>query len=197
MQENNKCIYCDNYVETGKNICKSCYFKLVGGDKLKQIRETTNINPKKFYKDQIKLDFSVDKFANQFKKISFGSINNVSKIVRLRAFIIDKLAIAIISSIICFLGYPYYGISNKLVLIVLFIVYFLYYFVFETFFSKTLGKMECKVVTESGNKAQFYRILVRTVIRNLFIIDWISFLIDKRGLHDKLSNTYVVKKTVI
>lgn len=73
--------------------------------------------------------------------------------------------------------------------------YLLYYSLFEAFSQATLGKLATKsrVVTSSGNVPSFSQILLRTVSR-LIPFEWISFLFTKRGVHDMISRTYVVRK---
>lgn len=74
-------------------------------------------------------------------------------------------------------------------------IYFLYYFIFEFTNGLTLGKMitRTKIISLTENKdTSFIQIFVRTLIR--FIpIDIISYLFFKRGLHDWISKTAIVK----
>ena len=75
------------------------------------------------------------------------------------------------------------------------LIYFLYYFLFEYLIGKTPGKFltKSKVVTSTMN-GNYYslRILLRSLTR--FIpFDIFSYLFTKRGLHDWISMTSVVK----
>ena len=74
------------------------------------------------------------------------------------------------------------------------LIFLAYYGLSEYFFQKTAGKYVTKtiVVTESGNKPDGKTILIRTLCR-LIPFDRLSYLIVKRGLHDRFSKTRVIK----
>ncbi|RXG16050.1 putative RDD family membrane protein YckC [Leeuwenhoekiella aestuarii] len=74
------------------------------------------------------------------------------------------------------------------------LIFLAYYGLSEYFFQKTAGKYITKtiVVTESGNKPDGKTILIRTLCR-LIPFDRLSYLIVKRGLHDRFSKTRVIK----
>ncbi len=70
-----------------------------------------------------------------------------------------------------------------------------YYFLAEALFGRTVGKLITRtcVVDGSGRRAAVWRIAVRTGAR-LIPFDALSFLIPgKRGWHDALSGTFVVR----
>ena len=75
------------------------------------------------------------------------------------------------------------------------VAYFFYYFLFEFFSGKTPGKMvtKSKVVSISKTKQNFFtQILFRTLMR--FIpFDLLSYFFSFRGLHDRISNTSLIK----
>lgn len=73
-----------------------------------------------------------------------------------------------------------------------FVFYFLYYFTFENFLGKTPGKYLTKtmVVNHSGEKPTVKALLMRTIAR-LIPYDYISYIFGQ-GLHDTISNTFVV-----
>jgi len=75
------------------------------------------------------------------------------------------------------------------------LIYFLYYFIFEFTKGQTLGKMitGTKLISLNENNGySFIQIFGRTLMR--FIpLDIISFLFYKRGLHDWISKTAIVK----
>ena len=75
------------------------------------------------------------------------------------------------------------------------LIFLAYYGLSEYFFQKTAGKYVTKtiVVTESGNKPDGKTILIRTLCR-LIPFDRLSYLIVKRGFHDRFSNTSVIKE---
>ncbi len=85
--------------------------------------------------------------------------------------------------------------SFDLFLVVLLIAFF-YYYLTETYFSRTFAKYFTKtiVVTKEGIRPYYKSILIRTICR--FIpFEAFSFLaMPSRGWHDRLSETYVVKK---
>jgi uncharacterized RDD family membrane protein YckC len=61
-------------------------------------------------------------------------------------------------------------------------------------FQKTLGKFitKTKVVTKGGEKPELSDIIRRTLCR-LIPFDKISYLFTKNGIHDRLSETIVIK----
>ncbi len=70
-----------------------------------------------------------------------------------------------------------------------------YYFLAEAFFGRTVGKVitRTRVVDNRGNRAAVWRIAARTGAR-LIPFDALSFLVPgKRGWHDALSGTCVVR----
>ena len=75
------------------------------------------------------------------------------------------------------------------------LTFFLYYFVFESVKGQIPGKMitGTRLVSTTGNKNNFlFRIGCRTLMR--FIpFDILSYLLYKRGLHDLISKTAVIK----
>ncbi len=75
------------------------------------------------------------------------------------------------------------------------VAFFLYYFVFESIKGQTPGKMitKTRLVSTTGNENNFlFRIGCRTLMR--FIpLDVLSYLLYKRGLHDWISKTTIIK----
>jgi uncharacterized RDD family membrane protein YckC len=132
-----------------------------------------------------------------------------SKGERFLNFIIDLLIIYIIA--ICIVATiniigdvtNSYGVSNWVKSLSLIenlffglIILFFYYAFTEMYFSRTFAKYFTKtmVVRVDGSKPNTKNFMIRTVSR-LNPIDPFSFLGNtKRGLHDSLSATYVVKK---
>ncbi len=75
------------------------------------------------------------------------------------------------------------------------LLYFLYYFLFEYIIGQTIGKIitKSKVIPITENKDYyFFRIISRTLMR-FILIDWLSYLFSKRGLHDWISKTTITK----
>lgn len=77
-----------------------------------------------------------------------------------------------------------------------YVIALIYYNVTEIFLGRSIGKFITKtiIVLEDGTRPDYKTILMRTICR--FIpFNPLSFLgTPSRGWHDKLSNTYVVKK---
>jgi hypothetical protein len=73
-------------------------------------------------------------------------------------------------------------------------VIFVYYTIFEALTTRTIGKFATmtKVITASGKRPAFYRILLRSLLR-LTLIDPFFIPLFGRTLHDQLTNTRVVE----
>ena len=86
-------------------------------------------------------------------------------------------------------------INKENVKLISILFYFLYYFIFEITNGQTLGKMitRTRVISLTENNNNFFiRIFGRTLMR--FIpLDIFSYLFYKRGLHDWISKTEVIK----
>ncbi|WP_346863883.1 RDD family protein [uncultured Draconibacterium sp.] len=69
-----------------------------------------------------------------------------------------------------------------------------YYIVSETIFQKTLGKLltRTKVVNTKGEKPNLGQIIGRTLSRSI-PFEYLSYLFTKRGVHDLISSTSVIK----
>lgn len=78
--------------------------------------------------------------------------------------------------------------------------FFVYYLLSEYFFKKTIGKLitRTSVVNIDGNVPSLIQILIRTIVRLLFIFDMMLLVLKKQPerLHDLWSNTIVVKDNV-
>ncbi|OHX67504.1 RDD family protein [Flammeovirga pacifica] len=85
-------------------------------------------------------------------------------------------------------------ISLELFNYIFFLVfYFSYYFMMEVIFLQTIGKLPFNAyVSFNGNRV--VSILLRTLFRGL-PFDKISFLGDKKGWHDRFSNTTVISES--
>lgn len=87
------------------------------------------------------------------------------------------------------------GLGQELsLLIVCATAKFIYFFVFEVLFASSPGKMltQTRVSDKSGNKAGLIAILKRTLCR-LIPLEAFTFFTGY-NLHDKLSNTYVIRE---
>lgn len=69
-----------------------------------------------------------------------------------------------------------------------------YYIISEYFFQRTVGKLitGTKVISNSGIKPSFRKVLGRTMCRSI-PFEYLSYLINVNGLHDRLSGTVVIK----
>ena len=70
-----------------------------------------------------------------------------------------------------------------------------YYIVSESLFQKTIGKLLTKTteVNTKGEKPSFGQIVGRTISRSI-PFEYLSYLFTKRGIHDLISSTLVIKK---
>jgi uncharacterized RDD family membrane protein YckC len=86
-------------------------------------------------------------------------------------------------------------------LVVLGIVAFLYFFIFHAISGQTPGKraLGVRVIDGFGKRPSFARALLRTAayLPSLFLLAlgffWIGFDREKRGLHDWIADTYVIR----
>lgn len=132
--------------------------------------------------------------AETMKKNAEMEGNTVSSGIRFLNFLIDLLVCLFI---IFVLAYSLNVLVNKHMLFGSFIViatYILYYVILEMRFQRTLGKMltKTKVVTINEEVPSSTDIIIRSVVR-VIPFDHFTFLLMRNGLHDRLSNTKVVK----
>lgn len=132
--------------------------------------------------------------AETMQKDAEMESNTVSSGIRFLNFFMDLLVCLFIISI---LTYPLNTYIPRHRLIGGFIViatYILYYVILEMRFQRTLGKMLTKteVITINEEVPSFTDIIIRSVLR-IFPFDGFTFLLMSNGLHDRLSNTKVVK----
>jgi len=118
---------------------------------------------------------------------------------RLINFMIDTFIILILLMIIYIIATVLSGFNfyfEHWLGLILMIAYFLYYFLFEMLSGKTPGKMVSgtMVIHRKGKKLKIRHIFFRTLVR--FVgLDIYSYLFGTEvGLHDKLSNTLVIKE---
>ncbi len=79
--------------------------------------------------------------------------------------------------------------------VILLIIFLSYYIIFEGITGKTLGKFltKTKVQSNEGNKPKFINIIIRTLVRLIFI-EVISFFSQHPlGWHDSISKTQVIE----
>lgn len=80
-------------------------------------------------------------------------------------------------------------------LVVILPTYWLYYIITEYFFQRTLGKLltKTRVVSKTGGKPTLKQIIFRTLSRSI-PLEYLSFIVKDRGIHDSLSGTVVVQR---
>lgn len=134
-----------------------------------------------------------------------ANLELASQLKRLINFIIDSFILLVIYFLVSLINF-YFNIPNNEIYLenILYFFYFklliliaipiIYYIIFEFFFQKTLAKYitKTRVVNLKNEKPSFKEILIRTFCR-LIPMEYISFLFSNQGVHDKLSNTVVIK----
>lgn len=118
---------------------------------------------------------------------------------RLIHFVVDVIGFFLTAMILglifeLFLPTSDQDIMTLLGLGLILIAFFLYFVYMEYKYQKTIGKFltKTKVVMNDGRKPELNEIFIRTACR-LIPFDRISFLFTRNGLHDRLSNTTVIK----
>ena len=141
--------------------------------------------------------------SNKIENQNDLSGSSVHSIIRLINFIIDTVVWLILYFSIAYIFDLYFvRFSSYLVNYVYsislgLILYLAYYSVLEFYFHKTLGKFltRTKVVNRDGGEITFLTIFIRTISR-LIPIDIFYYLFSKKGLHDRLSSTLVIKYVI-
>ncbi len=126
--------------------------------------------------------------------------NSVHSVIRLIHFIIDTVVWLILFFSIAYIFDRYFVRFNSYLVNYLYsislgvLLYLAYYSLLEFYFQKTLGKFltGTSVVHRDGDKITFSTIFKRTISR-LIPIDIFYYLFSKKGLHDRLSSTLVIK----
>ncbi|TXE12327.1 RDD family protein [Algoriphagus aquimarinus] len=113
--------------------------------------------------------------------------------VRVIHFIIDTLVYFLFALGLLILNNGL--ISIELLKPILLAFYFVNYFLFEFFLGKTPGKYltrfqvaDCK----SGQSPSIWQVLLRTIGR-MIPLYFVSYIITGKGLHDHISNTYLIQ----
>ena len=121
---------------------------------------------------------------------------------RFAAFIVDAIVISVVIGILSAIGVIDLGNPSATDQVLEAVISFGYYILLTAAFGATLGKMALgmKVVDESGQKTDFFKVLIRETIGKivsaivLFIgFIWILFDDKRQGWHDKIGGTFVVK----
>jgi len=134
----------------------------------------------------------IDQMASQWKRF----LNYLLDLVSILFFIfIFSLILGIVLAIVAPSVVSDLGKSNLLFeYVVGFIVMMIYYTSFEAITGRTIAKYitKTKVVTETGEKPDFKRILVRSLCRFIPIEPFSILFNDGLGWHDSISKTRVV-----
>lgn len=131
------------------------------------------------------------------------SLNLAGRTSRIVNLIIDMVAffvlwIFLIIVVLCF-GFEQ-SLTNEdneqiplLPMLIMIPTYWGYYFFSEYFFQRTLGKAltGTKVVSTTGERPSFKQIFWRTISRSI-PFEYISYLVNVEGIHDRFSSTRVV-----
>lgn len=128
------------------------------------------------------------------------SESSVHSIIRLINFIVDTVVWLILYFSIAYIFDHYFVRFNSYLVNYVYsislglILYLVYYSALEFYFRRTLGKFltRTKVADRDGGEITFLTIFKRTISR-LIPIDIFYYLFSKKGLHDRLSNTLVIK----
>ena len=117
----------------------------------------------------------------------------VGQKIRFMNFLLDSIIYFII--ILGFLLIFNSVINREYVKWISILFYFSYYFILELIIGQTFGKMitRTRLISLTGNKNYFFiQVFGRTIMR--FIpLDIFSYLFYKRGLHDWISKTAIIK----
>lgn len=128
------------------------------------------------------------------------TVRSAHSIIRLVNFIVDTIVWLTLYFSIAYIFDLYlvrfssYLLNYLYSMSLAFIVFLAYYSLLEFYYHRTFGKFltRTKVVNRDGGKISFLTIFTRTVSR-LIPIDLFYYLFSKNGLHDRLSNTLVIK----
>ena len=144
--------------------------------------------------EQVKVELTT-KFEEQ-KQFDSKKVSSVTRFIH---FIVDTIAFFIVAMIFSLLIGIFINTTNENIMtlfsyLILALGFFGYYIFMETKYQKTIGKFITKtiVLNKNGTKPQLGDIVRRTFFR-LIPFDRISFLFTSNGLHDRLSDTTIIK----
>ena len=185
---------------------------LNGGNTVASDEPTRNEELVKEYKDtkeaqeKVEKDFSLPTSLEDYLMLSKNFYAGFW--IRFVAYVIDMIVIYAVSSLLNTfsfgllnkqLDFPILGEESLSYVIVM----FTYFIAMTYFFSQTLGKMimKIKVETNKGDKLSFTDIIYRELVGRLLTIFLanlpylaIAFTNKKKGLHDYIADTVVVKE---
>ena len=143
--------------------------------------------------------FLAEKVEIEKQKVEKVERQTVPSKIRFFNFVIDFIIILTLYGLIIPNLETFLSLTNstsraiyRLSTLIIFVA--LYYIILEHKYQKSIGKMvtKTKVVNQEGGKAEFEKIVSRTICR--FIpFDRFSFFFTKNGFHDAISGTKVIK----
>ena len=162
-----------------------------------------NYNYNNYYRN---VDFSLPTTFEDYVKLSENFYAGFWQ--RFIAYIIDLIVVFSITGLFNTVTLNYLNVDIKLSLIGEFtlsfvIVLFTYFILMTYFFSQTLGKviMKIKVETNKGEKLSWSDVIYREAVGRILmtVLFYIPYLLvgilpKKKGLHDYISDTVVVKE---
>ena len=125
-----------------------------------------------------------------------------SRLHRFLAALVDGIIIGVAIVILGTIGVIDLGDPSTTDQVMEAVISFGYYILLTAAFGATLGKMALgmKVVDESGQKAGFFKVLIRETIgkivsATILLLGYVWILFDgkRQGWHDKIGGTFVVK----
>ena len=140
-----------------------------------------------------RIEPSVNNLADQEKDDKSLDFKLANSMNRFAGFCIDMVVFFLIACVLVLVvDYIFSGLNQGIIAVY---VYFGYYIFMEFTFQKTIAKFitKTKVVMLDGQKPSIGSIIIRTIFR-LIPFDAITFIFTKRGFHDYLSNTAVIKE---
>ena len=112
-------------------------------------------------------------------------------------FLIDSLVIFLLVVVMSFLLYDVVPIEDMRIYGIA--LYYAYYFLMELTLGQTVGKMVTKtkvIDARSENPPTTGQVFLRTLSR-LIPVDWVSYFVSIRGIHDYTSRTNLINiKTI-
>lgn len=145
--------------------------------------------------EEIKDEIEIKEFENKLTESK-----TVNSLIRFLHMVVDLIMFFIIafvfSLIIGFLIPNIESVNENLFGYGLFLIsFFTYYILMEYKYQKTVGKFitNTKVVLMDGKRPELNDIIIRTVCR-LIPFDSISYIFTRKGFHDYLSKTIVIKE---
>ncbi len=132
----------------------------------------------------VQLQFKLNPTDDQQEVIKSANEDERTENLMIDFFISSILAIVVMS-------FTYKNLLTSI--LTYYSVRFVYYFCFELILGKTLGKYQTqtKVVNKNEGKPTFLQLIIRNLVRFISISSFVGD--DKRPIHDKISNTLVIK----